>query len=231
MPVAVPPMKREVLKKIPLRANPFSGWSQKIHRILFGMFLIAFAIVWVRLWMPSLFGNTRWPDGALIVLATAATVGSLARRLPGQNVMLASVIIAVIGGGVQTLGALTGIPFGPFVYNPDNIGQELFHPLPWAAPMIWVVVILNSRGVARLMLRPWRKIRAYGFWVIGLTTLLAALFDLGLEPFATRVKGFWFWSPTKLPFGWYGAPLVNFIGWALTTLLILAFATPSLIDK
>ena len=145
--------------------------------------------------------------------------------------MLASVIIAVIGGGVQTLGALTGIPFGPFVYNPDNIGQELFHPLPWAAPMIWVVVILNSRGVARLMLRPWRKIRAYGFWVIGLTTLLAALFDLGLEPFATRVKGFWFWSPTKLPFGWYGAPLVNFIGWALTTLLILAFATPSLIDK
>jgi uncharacterized membrane protein len=45
------------------------------------------------------------------------------------------------------------------------------------------------------------------------------------------VKHFWFWSPTKLRFDWYTAPWVNFLGWALTALLILGFATPSLINK
>ena len=73
-------------------------------------------------------------------------------------------------------------------------------------PLIWVVVILNSRGVARLILRPWRKIRNYGFWLIGLTAALTMLFDLAFDPFASRVKHYWLWVPTKLPLTWQGAP-------------------------
>jgi uncharacterized membrane protein len=144
--------------------------------------------------------------------------------------MLAAVIIAFLAGAVQTLGALTAIPFGPYVYT-AKIGQGLFGPLPWVVPLVWITVILASRGVARLMLRPWRRTQTYGFRLIGLTILLVVLLDVGLEPFATRVKHFWLWNPTKLNFDWYSAPWINFLGWALTTLLILAFATPSLINK
>jgi len=50
--------------------------------------------------------------------------------LPGQNVLLALMIIALIAGALQSLGALTAIPFGPYVYT-DNIGQKLFRRLPW----------------------------------------------------------------------------------------------------
>jgi len=100
-----------------------------------------------------------------------------------------------------------------------------------AVPIIWVAVIFASRGVARLILRPWRKTQTYGFRLIGLTTLLVVLLDAGLEPFATRVKHYWFWNPTKLKFDWYTTPWINFVGWAFTTLLILAVATPSLINK
>ncbi len=227
-----PRSKRTALKNIPLRASPFPGLAQHIQRVLFALFLLDFALVWLRLWIvPSLLANVRWPDGLLIVLTTAVTIASLARRLPGQNVILASVIIAFIGGALQSAGALTALPFGPYTYNYTNIGRELFYPLPWAVPMLWIVLIFNSRGVARLVLRPWRKTRAYGFWVIGMTTLLVVLLDFDLEPFATRAKFFWFWTPTKLPLTWYGAPFVNFLGWAVGTLLILAFITPSLIDK
>ena len=225
-------MNRGALKKIPLRATAFLGWGERIHHLLFASFVGVYIIAWLRVWLvPSLFGNARWPEGFLIVLGTAVTLASITRHLPGQNVILASTIIAVIASGIQTMGALTGIPFGPFVYNYQAIGRELFPPLPWAIPLLWVFVILNARGVARLILRPWRKIRAYGFYVIGLSAVLVVLFDLGLEPFCTRIKGFWFWNPTKLPFTWYGAPVVNFLGWAMTSVLILAFATPSLIDK
>ena len=224
-------MNRVVLKHIALRNNRFTGWAPKVHRVLFGLFLLQFTLVWARLWLPwPLLGNVRWPDGLLVVLTAATGLASLARQLPGQNVLLASVIIGLIAGGVQTLGALTAIPFGPYVYT-GHIGQQLFYPLPWAVPMVWIAVLLASRGVTRLMLRPWRKTQNYGFRLIGLTVLLVVLLDMGLEPYATQVKHYWVWHPTKLKFDWYSTPWVNFLGWAVTALLILAFATPSLINK
>jgi hypothetical protein len=51
-------------------------------------------------------------------------------------------------------------------------------------PFIWAVAVLNSRGVARLILRPWRKTTKYGLWVIGLACVLTVIFDFNLEPFA-----------------------------------------------
>jgi uncharacterized membrane protein len=60
---------------------------------------------------------------------------------------------------------------------------------------------------------------------------LTVLFDLALEPFASSVNHYWFWEPTKSALTWHGAPLVNFLGWLVVTLLILAFVTPMLINK
>jgi uncharacterized membrane protein len=175
-------------------------------------------------------GKPGWPEALLLVLATAGTISALARQLPLQNVLLAASVIALMGGAVHALGVTMGIPFGPFLFGAEA-GPHLFKTLPWALPLIWVVAILNSRGVARLVLRPWRKIRNYGFWLIGLTALLTTMFDLALDPFAARVKHYWFWLPTKFPVAWQGAPLVNFLGWAAVSLLILAFVTPVLINK
>ncbi|HUZ08494.1 MAG TPA: carotenoid biosynthesis protein, partial [Candidatus Paceibacterota bacterium] len=139
-------------------------------------------------------------------------------------------VIAIIGGGISAFGAISGIPFGPFTFT-GELGTELFQRMPWAMPLIWVVVVLNSRGVARLILRPWQKIKTCGFWLIGLTAVLTVLFDLALDPFASRVKHYWFWTPVKFPPTWQGAPLVNFFSWGTVTLLILAFITPALINK
>lgn len=224
-------MHRVVLKDIPLERRPFAGLARPVHRVLFGLFLAQFTLVWAGSWLAG--GDLRtanWPQGLLVVLATATLLASMTLQLPGQNVILASVLIAVISGAAQAIGALTGIPFGPYVYT-SEIGQQLFEALPWAVPMVWIIAILSSRGVARLALRPWRSTRDYGFRLIGLTAVLVVWLDFGLEPFATRVKHFWRWNPTKMRSDWYGTPWVNFLGWMLTALLILAFVTPSLINK
>src|ERR1017187_4180327 len=163
-------------------------------------------------------------------MATARSVVALWRRLPAQNVLWAALIIAVIGGAAHALGEITDMPFGPFVFGPEA-GPKLFKTQPWAVPLLWVFAILNSRGVARLIMRPWRKTKSYGFWVIGFTAALVMLFDFALDPFASRVNHYWFWTPTKFPVTWQGAPLVNFLGWAVLSLLMLAFVTPLLINK
>src|ERR1017187_1664404 len=166
-----------------------ANFLSAVHWIFTGIFLVTMGLVGYEVCSGTLLPRKAGNLEALLLLsATACTLTSLARRLPGQNVLLAAAIIAVIGGAVHTLGVFASIPFGPFIYT-ASAGLQMFNALPWTIPLLWVVVILNSRGVARLIMRPWRKMRAYGFWVIGLTAVLSLLFDLGLEPFATRCPG------------------------------------------
>jgi uncharacterized membrane protein len=174
--------------------------------------------------------NFNWPEALLLLLATFSTLAAFTRRLPLQNVLLVTFIIAFIGSGAHTLGAMSGIPFGQFIFGP-SAGQKIFNTLPWVMPLIWIVAVLNSRGVAQLVLRPWRKTRTYGVWLIGLTALFTMLFDCALEPFAAHTKHYWLWTTSGHSLMPHGAPLINSIGWFIVTLLMLAFATPVLINK
>src|SRR5258706_14679931 len=113
-----PMINRGAFKKIPRTATGPSRLPQIVHRILFGFFLVQFALVLVRLWMPSfLFGDARWPDAMLVILAGAPLLASLSRQLPSQNVMLAAIIIAVFAGGVETVWGPTALPFGALFYT------------------------------------------------------------------------------------------------------------------
>jgi uncharacterized membrane protein len=169
-------------------------------------------------------------DAALILLATAASITALVRQLPVQNVLLAAAITALIGGAAHGLSARMSIPFGPMIFDHTS-GWEIFGAVPWTLPLLWIVAIFNSRGMVRLILRPWRKTKNYGWWLIGLTALLAVAFDVALEPYAQPVKHLWRGLPTKLAANWHGASPLNFLGWAFISLFILAFITPSLIRK
>jgi uncharacterized membrane protein len=208
-----------------------TAWLKAAHWLGLGAFLTALGLVWTGILIPAAAWRAAgWPDAALVLAAAIATLLSLARQLPLQNVLLAAGVIALIGGAVSAVGAHTGIPFGPHAYT-RAAGPRLFGLLPWPVPLIWVVAILNARGVARLILRPWRMMRTYGFRLIGLTTGLSLAFELAWEPFATRARHYWLWTPTRFPFDWYGAPLTDFVAWTGTVLLMLAFATPALINK
>ena len=201
------------------------------HYLLTVLFLAIYALVLMRLWLPiALPGKPGWPEAVLLVLAAVSTIAALARHLPLQNILFAALAILLADSAVALVNLRTGIPFGPFTVG-DNAGPRLLQTLPWVLPVIWIVALLNSRGVARIILRPWRKIHGYGFWLIGLTAGLTAIFDLALDPFASRVKHFWIWEPTKFPLSWQGAPAVNFFCWAVVALLMLAFITPLLINK
>lgn len=195
------------------------------------LFLAAYALALARLWWPmSVHGKPGWQDAVLLLLAVAGTIAALSRHLPLPNILFAACFIGLVGGAADLLDQKTGMPFGALTPG-ENMGPRLFGAVSWAVPLIWILAILNSRGVARLILRPWRKLHAYGFWLIGITAGLTALFDLAFDPFASQVKHYWIWEPTKFPLSWQGAPLVNLLGWLVVTLLILAFITPFLIVK
>lgn len=175
-------------------------------------------------------GWLSWLDAAALALAAAGSVAALHRQLPLQNVLPAALITAGIGGLAHAFSAQTSIPLGPVVFN-SQAGGKLFGVLPWTVPLIWIAAIFTARGVGRLILRPWRKVKIYGYWLIALTAVLGAALDVALEPFAWHVKHLWLWQPTKLAVNWHGAPLLNFLGWGCVILFVMFFITPFLIRK
>lgn len=215
----------------PDASNPVETLARLVKGLASALALGSYALVlFTEATGRELPGKPGWPEALLLFLAALATVTSLSRQLPMQNALFGAIIIAVIGSLAHGLGAATSIPFGPFTYS-DAAGPRLLNLVAWPIPLIWIVAILNSRGVARLILRPWRKLRTYGFWLIGVTVALTVAFDAAMEPLAATIKRYWFWQATRLPITWEGAPITNFLGWLLTALLIMAFATPLLIDK
>lgn len=221
------------LKHIPIRpANPFARWQKWLGAGTTFMFAGSVLLVGLKTWNQDAGVGTKQAADALLLLVTAAsTLVSLCSQLPAQNVILVAVLIGAFTGLVHFVNAMVAVPLGPLTYHTENVGRFMISPLPWSVPVLWVVIILNARGVARLMLRSRRRTSHYGFWVMGTTVLLVGLFELGFQPYATHVTQYWSWKPTKLPWDWYSTPWSYFLGCSVMTLLLLLFVTPAMINK
>ncbi|HYV29184.1 MAG TPA: carotenoid biosynthesis protein [Candidatus Eisenbacteria bacterium] len=165
-------------------------------------------------------------DVLVLMSAISLTVFTLKQRLPTQNIFAAAALIAVIAGVAASVSPASGVPFGKVEYAAR---LKLFAVLPWPVPLLWVMVILNAREVARLCLQPQRRSRSYGFWLAGLAASLAVLFDLGLEPFAVKVRSYWQWP--KIISATNTLPWINFLGWLVLAFGILLCLAPWFIRK
>ncbi len=206
-------------------------FTQLLHRLCLALLLAALGLVWVRAWLPQPpLGGARWPEGLLVLLATAGTLAAQARQLPAQNVALSSAVIVSLAALAQAIGVWTGTPLGPFAgtFQPGGLAIEWMF---WAS-VLCLLALLTARGVARLLLRPRQGSANYGLAVLGLTVLLALVFDLALEPFVTSLPAPGSQRlPGRLDFGWYGTPWLVFPARAGAALLMLLCATTSLINK
>ena len=166
---------------------------------------------------------------ALLIFAFVTTLLWMGRSLPAQNVISVAVILAALAGIMEIVGAKFGTPFGRFSFT-DIAGTRLFGLLPWTVPLMWVVVTLNSRGTARLILRPWRASPNIGLWTLALACALMVLLDAALELYA-KANRYWVWQTPKIVPAWQGVPWTNYFGWIITGLLLLTCVMPWLIDK
>ena len=94
-----------------------------------------------------------------------------------QNVVAVGLVAGGLGFAAHWVGAVTDVPFGRREFS-AQLGDRLLRQVPWALPFLWIALTIACRGVARLILRPWRKLTCYGFWVMGTAALLALLFAL-----------------------------------------------------
>ncbi len=172
----------------------------------------------------------RWTDAAFLSLGAVSALVGLWRHVPFQNVVGASLMIGGLAVAVEAIGVRTGIPFGRFQYT-DALGTRWFGTVPWAISSAWILVLLTCRGVAKVLLRRWRLTPDYGFWLLGVTSVLATGFDLVLEPYAFHDRAYWIWDPSYLESGWYGVPWTNSLGWFLSATLLQFAVFPWFVNK
>ena len=156
---------------------------------------------------PGPLQNRGWLIPGLIMFTLLATLANLSRELPWQSVLLGSVLL--VAGAVPALivGAATGLRASPAV-------------LPWL-PFLFLALILNARGTARLILRHRRRTPAYGFETLGLSVVLFLVMSEAAVPLFIESNPSWLAAP-KWAWG---------VLWAAAAVCALGVATPAFISK
>jgi uncharacterized membrane protein len=156
-------------------------------------------------------GCLKTGDPILLILAFANTHLHAARQWTPPLARRWALIVLVAALAIETLGTLTGFPFGAYHYT--NRFGPLIGVVPLTIPLAWHVVVTNALFLVRAGMRNSSRLVE-----TGLTGLACTLYDFILEPFATGAKRYWVWDAGTVP-------AQNYIAWfVLSGLLVWIFA-------
>lgn len=171
----------------------------------------------VEAWHPFWLGDfiafcLRYGDPVLILLAFAATHLHAARLWGTALARHWAILIIVLSTLIETVGTLTGFPFGAYRYT-DQFGP-LLGVVPITIPLAWHIILTN----AYVLVDHFSKLRQH-FFLVGFSALLCTLYDFILEPFATQVKHYWIWQQGTIP-------LQNYLAWLVFSAGLIGFFAP-----
>jgi uncharacterized membrane protein len=143
-----------------------------------------------------------------------------ARRYGWRAIAVFVVAGLVISNILENLSIQTGFPFGHYHYTGDG---KIFQ-VPWfigpaylaTGYLAWIVATVLFDDVRRKS--PW--LVTVGTPVVGAFAMTA--WDLAFDPSASTIHQTWIWENGG---GFFGVPLVNYLGWTFTVYLFMqAFA-------
>lgn len=153
-------------------------------------------------------------DPILILLAFFSTHLHAARQWSDHVARRWGAIIIVCAFVIETVGTLTGIPFGSYTYT-DAFGPRVWM-VPFTIPLAWHVIVTNALFLVRAVMP-----HVSTFVEAILVGLICTAYDFILEPFATTAKHYWNWEGGTVP-------LMNYISWFALSALLVWFFAPTL---
>ncbi|MGH3089461.1 MAG: carotenoid biosynthesis protein [Rubrobacteraceae bacterium] len=127
--------------------------------------------------------------------------------------LFALVVLGVFGYCIETVGVVTGFPYGEFFYG-DSLGGKLFGVVPYLLPVSYVPLVIGAVAAS------WRPRGSRPLFILR-AALLLTLFDVVLDPGAVAL-GFWVWPDGGV---YYGVPLCNYFGWLISSAFAAALLT------
>jgi putative membrane protein len=163
-----------------------------------------------------------WADsGAIVaisisVIFQAALVLTILRQAWGtRRAAATAVTVIALTWAVEFIGSSTGFPFGRYSYT-AALQPQLGH-VPLLIPLAWLMMLPPAWAVAWLA-----NGRRTGWRFVLLSALALTAWDLFIDPQMVG-WGYWEWHRPGL---YFGIPLINFFGWALSGAIITAVVNP-----
>lgn len=170
--------------------------------IALGLFLVGVLAVRSGVQAPL------WTSALFVILFSIPLLLELWRshRIRG---LIGFGVIGIFAIVIETIGLITGFPYGEFVYG-GMLGPQLPGGAPLLLPFAYVPLVFGAIALVRA---------APGMRVL-LAALLLVAIDLVLDPGAVAF-GLWSFSgPAFL----HGVPLSNFIGWLISGSIAVVLA-------
>lgn len=198
-----------------VRAVMFAGggWQGVLTFVFVVWATVGLFVNFFQIELPPLLG---WADAFFLTLAAVLVFLAVAGR-DGYAVTVRNFsVVAVSTSVLETVGTLTGVPFGQYYYS-DRVGWKIGGILPYTIPLAWWSIVAGGHYILGGV---FRRIHWRSRFLLGLAVGLWALgHDLLLEPFAWHVRGYWWWDAP-------GVPLQNYVTWFVTSFfLTLIFPT------
>jgi uncharacterized membrane protein len=139
------------------------------------------------------------------------------RRYGWRHFLVFFMLTFVISWSYETSSILTGFPFGHYVYT-DKLGPKL-----WLVPLLIMPAYFSMGYIAwtlgHVLLDRFddRLAGAEVVLVPMLASFVMVMWDLVIDPASSTITGAWIWRDGG---GYFGVPLVNFLGWYLCVFTI-----------
>ncbi len=159
----------------------------------------------------------QWMTPALCALALAHALVAMGWR----RALSFFGIAFTLSAAAELSGTAGGWVFGEYHYT-DVFPHKLLGRVPALIPMGWFVMLYPCHIVANLTVHgrfdgPWRGWSgAVGLSLLG--ALMMTGWDVAVDPHVVHRTGAWVWAN---PGAHFGIPLSNYLGWVLTSFVIL----------
>ena len=193
--------------------------------LVFGLAGIMIALPNPELWADSRYGPEIFRFGIDYGGSVHIWWGALTMLVFGgltigwRTTLIFFVFATTISLSAELIGTATGLPFGDYEYL-DGLGTKVLGRVPYTIPLSWFYLGFTSYLIANSLAGSTRSIRQPVLAIAGGTYLLV-VWDLVLDPAMAHDSmpiRFWTWNDTG---PYFGMPLINFAGWALTGALFM----------
>jgi uncharacterized membrane protein len=134
-----------------------------------------------------------------------------ARRYGWRAIAFYFAVVLVVSNVLENLSIATGFPFGHYHYT----GSGKIFEVPWIIGLAYAGTGYLAWIVGTVLVADVRRgsslLTTVGTPVVASFAMVA--WDLSMDPTNSTINQMWIWENSG---GFFGVPLVNFLGWSLT---------------